>query len=297
MAKVHDVDPNLIERTRRWLLDQQKPDGSWEPEGHSFHGGPAELGERPGPGPPEHDRLHRLVGLLRAGGRPEGPGDAGLSSGSGGRGARRPVYPGLDRQRPAGHRPRRHRRAAALDRLESLRQTSKDGKLAWWGPADSASFSRRTLFFGAGESRRIETTAMAVLALVNASRSPESVRGALAWLVAQKDGHGTWGSTQATVLALKALLAGTGKPLGGDKPRRIAILLDGEIVQELAIPADQSDVLRQVDLSDRVASAPGTHRLTIEDRSGTDSGYQVVFRYHEPDTVDRPDANGRTRVP
>ncbi len=34
--------------------------------------------------------------------------------------------------------------------------------------------------------------------------------------------------------------------------------------------------------------ATETHRLTIEDRSGTESGYQVVFRYHEPDTVDRP---------
>ena len=42
MAKVHDVDPNLIDRTRKWLLGQQKSDGSWEPEGHSFHGGPSD---------------------------------------------------------------------------------------------------------------------------------------------------------------------------------------------------------------------------------------------------------------
>ncbi len=48
--------------------------------------------------------------------------------------------------------------------------------------------------------------------------------------------------------------------------------------------------MKQVDLSGRVAKAPGTHRLTIEDHSGTDSGYQVVFGYHEPDTGDRPDA-------
>ncbi|HKI20179.1 MAG TPA: hypothetical protein VKA15_19980, partial [Isosphaeraceae bacterium] len=172
-------------------------------------------------------------------------------------------------------------------------QTSTDGKLAWWGAADSTpSWSRYTLFFGAGASRQIETTALASLALLNAGRSPESVRGALAWLVARKDGQGTWGSTQATVLALKTLLAGTGKPLGGDKLRQIAILLDGEIVQELAIPADQADVMRQVDLSGRVASAPAIHRLKIEDRSGTDSGFQIVLRYHEPDTVDRLDAKG-----
>ena len=40
MARVHDVDSNLIERTRRWLLDQQRPDGSWEPERHQLHEDP-----------------------------------------------------------------------------------------------------------------------------------------------------------------------------------------------------------------------------------------------------------------
>ena len=34
MARVHDVDPKVIQRTRAWLLSQQAADGSWEPEGH-----------------------------------------------------------------------------------------------------------------------------------------------------------------------------------------------------------------------------------------------------------------------
>ena len=41
MARVHDVDPALIERTRKWLLDQQRDDGSWEPESHGMHSDPA----------------------------------------------------------------------------------------------------------------------------------------------------------------------------------------------------------------------------------------------------------------
>jgi alpha-2-macroglobulin-like protein len=284
MAKVHGVDPNLIARTRRWLLDQRKPDGSWDPEGHLLHSDPT--GSRGGQGlarlrttayiawsvfsgqadPQARSTMDYLRGQTDAAG--DDPYLLGLIAN-----ALLAIDPDGDAARPA------------LDRLESHRQTSRGGKLAWWGP------SGRTMFFGAGQSGAIETTAVAVLALLDGRRGPESVRGALAWLVAQKDGQGTWGSTQATVLALKALLAGTGTPLGGDQPRRIAILLDGAMVQELAIAADQSDVLRQVDLSDRVATAPGTHRLTIEDRSGTDSGYQVVFRYHEPDAVDHPDAS------
>src|SRR5262249_32861823 len=74
------------------------------------------------------------------------------------------------------------------------------------------------------------------------------------------------------------------------QPRRIAIILDGEALQELTIPADQADVLRQVDLSGRIATTPGTHQIKLEDRSGTDSSYQVVFRYHEPDTGGRTDS-------
>jgi hypothetical protein len=298
MAKVHDVDPDLIARTRQWLLDQQRPDGSWEPEGHAMHEDPT--------GARHHQAAARLSTTAYIA--------TSVFSGQAGEPQARATLAYLQDQVDAARDdpyvlalvanalltidPNGAASRPVVDRLEALRQTSKDGKLAWWGSADFPSLSGRTLFFGGGASRQIEMTALASLALLNAGRSPESVRGALAWLVAQKDEYGTWGSTQATVLALKTLLAGTGKPLGGDDPRRIAILLDGEIVQELVIPADQADVMQQVDLSARVANAPGTtRRLKIEDRTGTDSGYQVVFRYHEPDAVDVLDAGAlRIRV-
>jgi uncharacterized protein YfaS (alpha-2-macroglobulin family) len=53
MAKVHDVDPRLIERTRAWLLQKRNADGSWTPDGHAldeaarpgrFGGGKSHLG-------------------------------------------------------------------------------------------------------------------------------------------------------------------------------------------------------------------------------------------------------------
>jgi hypothetical protein len=289
MAKVHDVDPNLIARTRRWLLGQQKADGSWEPEGHMLHDDPT--GARSSRSLARLGTTAYIAWSVFSGQTdPRARATMAYLQGQADEAREDPYILTLIANALLAIDPEGASAQPALDQLESLQQTSKDGKLAWWGAPESAAVSRSTLFYGAGESQRIETTAMAVLALRRASRSPESVRKALAWLVARKDGHGTWGSTQATVLALKALLAGTGAPLGGDKLRRIAILLDGEILQELAIAADQSDVMKQVDLSGRVTPAPGTHRLTIEDRSGTDSGYQVVFRYHEPDTGDRRDA-------
>jgi uncharacterized protein YfaS (alpha-2-macroglobulin family) len=172
-----------------------------------------------------------------------------------------------------------------LQRLEAMSRRSEDGKLAWW---DSGA-GRRTLFYGAGESGSIETTALAALAMIEGRASPATIRGALAWLVAQKDACGTWHSTQATVLALKALLAGTDRPLGEARQRQIDVTLDGKPVKTFTIPADQAEVMQQMSLSAQFAH--GSHRLEITDRTGAATGYQAALTYHVPG-VDRPEEAG-----
>ncbi len=37
MAQVHDVDPNLIKRTRRWLMSKRNADGSWPDNRRALH--------------------------------------------------------------------------------------------------------------------------------------------------------------------------------------------------------------------------------------------------------------------
>ena len=270
MARVHDVDPRLIERTRNWLLSQRKPDGSWEPESHMLHEDPTHAARG---GAAARLAATAYIGWSAFSGTPGGPEARPTLAYLQGRldEARDDPYllalvanalVTLDPEGPATR--------SAVDRLESLRQASPDAKRFSWGPDDAGNGpTRRTLFHGGGDCRRIETTALATLALTRAGRGTETVRGALAWIVARKDGQGTWGSTQATVLALQALLAAAGKPMGGDRSRRIDVRLDGETIQELVIPADRDDVLQQVDLSGRVVS-PGTHRLTLEDLSGAE---------------------------
>ena len=48
-------------------------------------------------------------------------------------------------------------------------------------------------------------------------------------------------------------MAGTDRPLGDVRPRQIDIAVDGMAVQTLVIPADQGEVMQQVDLSAQVA--------------------------------------------
>src|SRR5262249_27769261 len=124
-----------------------------------------------------------------------------------------------------------------LARLEALKRTSDDGKQTWWEQGES----QYTTFYGQGRSGAVETTAMATLALIESKQFPASTRGALTWIAGQKDANGTWHSTQATVLALKALLAGTGANLGGDKERRIDVVVGQTKLPQIVITADQSD--------------------------------------------------------
>jgi uncharacterized protein YfaS (alpha-2-macroglobulin family) len=276
MARVHDVDPELIARTRRWLLAQRKPDGSWEPEGHGLH---EDLTIRTqgiemarysttayiawaifsDPNTANEARLTRTFLLSR---KPETLND--------------PHVLALACNALIGMDPNSSDVQPYRERLDAMKRTSADGKQTWWEQAADA----RTTFYGSGLGGSVETTALATLALVESPPHAASVRGALAWLVANKDPAGTWHSTQATVLALKALLAGTGKALGGDAERRIEITWGDGKKREVLIAAGQAEVMQQIDLSEQLT--PGTHRLTLTEPTGGSTGYQIAFRYHVP---------------
>jgi uncharacterized protein YfaS (alpha-2-macroglobulin family) len=270
MAKVHDVDPNLIQRTRQWLLNKRKSDGSWEPEGRQMYG---VLGNDP--------RMLRLSLTAYIAWAVFGGDKASAQA--------QTTLDYLLSHRPSAitdpHTlalvcnallaidPRGKEAGPYLDRLVTLKKTDEGGKLAHWAQAEGA----RTTFYGAGLGGQVETTALSALALIRSGEHPAAARAALNWLVSKKDPRGTWYSTQATVLALKALLAGTGKPLGGDGARQLELRI-GQHAEKLSIPADQAEVMKQIDLTPHLAA--GANRLTLAETTTTGMGYQVTFRYH-----------------
>lgn len=144
------------------------------------------------------------------------------------------------------------------------------------------------MFYGAGRSGDIETTAMAALALMKSGRYSASVKGALQWLITQKDGHGTWHSTQATVLALKALVEATDRSLGGEEARKIEITIDQQLVQAIDIAADQAEVMQQIDLTDMFE--PGERQVVLTDGTDANTGYQILSWYHVDDDLPVVDA-------
>jgi uncharacterized protein YfaS (alpha-2-macroglobulin family) len=281
MAKVHDVDPNVIERTRRWLLSLRQQDGSWSADGRHLHEDVA----RGDNAMMARVALTAYVAWAVFGTSQEGAG---------------PTLEYLKSYEPRDFDdphvlalvcnallaldPSGATAKPYLDRLESRKTTEQDGRYIHWSQAADG----RTLFHGAGVGGQVETTALAALALLRGNVHGGAARGALAWLATQKGPHGTWGSTQATVLSLKALLEGTNKPLGGDGRRVVIVKLDDNFTEEIVIPGDQAEVLHSLDVTKHVGKGP--HRLTLTEKTNTGAGYQVALRYHVP-AAKRPPAD------
>ena len=181
MARVHEVDPKLIQRTRDWLLQQQLPDGSWEPEQHQLHEDPTRVGN-------DLDRLSTTAYIAWA----VFANDASDWSAPGERwdtclaeSRRRstirmcwPSSPTHYRHSIEIHAPPQ----PYVDRLDDQCKRSPDAKLAWWELPQG----RRTTFYGAGNCGSVETTSLATLAIIHGNAHPETAHAALTWLVARK---------------------------------------------------------------------------------------------------------------
>ncbi len=190
MAEVHPVDPALLARIRAWLAAHQQPDGSWSP-GEGAAGPPAEQVRR------ALVRTAYVAWAFARVGAPSAPANAFLEAHAAE--TTDPYAVALaalalltsDRASPAGH--------ALVDRLVALRSADDHGVL--WAPTGDTNLGAR------GTSARIETSSLAILALLADGRHAGLASRALDRLLAWRQGDGRFGTTQSTVLAMEALLA------------------------------------------------------------------------------------------
>jgi hypothetical protein len=265
MAKVYPVDPAVIERTANWLLNQQQPDGTWSDQGYSEHWqvnsetattayiawALIEAGYADTP------EVGRAMGYIREFASQEK--DAyGLA---------------LVANALAAYDPRDSMTRAVVDRLYEMRV--EEGDTVYW-KTDVASFMGAT-----GQSGSLETTALAAIALMRTGAHPEAVSGALAYLIQGKDSWGTWSTTQATILSLKAMLLASQQAGQAEGPATIRVSLNKEQTQEITIDQTNADVVHLVTF-DRGFSPSGANRVQIELEGGGNLMYQVATRYYLP---------------
>ena len=277
MAKVYDVDPRLTahRRTRRWLLSKRERDGAGRPATGCTRR-PTRCAASPGDmAKLGHHGLRRLGGLRqpadrirrhRRGTRTCSPSDRSRSSD--------PYVLALTCNALLALDPKGS--SAPRTWPASMRSsTMPDGKHVVGQQATGGAHhllrSRRS-----GTSRRRRWRCWPWSAL-ESRRLPATTRAPWPGSPSRRTANGTWHSTQATVLALKALLAGTGRHWAARRSAYRGALGERQ-KHTIVIPADQADVMQQLDLSAELTA--GDNALVLDETSGTGSGYQVAFRYH-----------------
>lgn len=282
MAEVYDVDPDLLDRTRNWLIKQLQPTGYWDPD-RPLHNDLTSAGNR------ELARLRTtayITWAIASGERSSVPGHAirWLETA-----AARHAHSAYDLALTCNALLASQQKTSAkplIARLVQFAQIDTDDRV-WW----PQSGSDRTMFYGRGKSGNVETTALAVLALWEAvghmgrdidDRIHKLLPGAMSWLNRQKNAHGGWGTTQATVLALKAFISGPGLTSPVKSSRHIDVLLEEERIGEIVLSRVESDVVGLFDLSPHLK--PGLNRLTLRSaQPGFQNAFQIQTRCHVED--------------
>jgi uncharacterized protein YfaS (alpha-2-macroglobulin family) len=272
MSKVHDMDPRVIRRTQDWLARQQQPDGSWRPDTSFINEGAttrynsdvlritayiAWALENTGYQGPAVDNAKRYVESHLAGAKPDAYTLAVLANFAS-------DY-GKDR--------------AFTDRVLHLLldAPTEEGDRVWWK-------AEETSVYASGDSAIVETTGLAAQALLKWGGDSAAATKAMNYIVAKKQASGTWGTTQATIMALRALLLAAEK--GGSTAKgEVEVALNGETVQRLTLTAENNDLLHQFAFKLPETESAGSVEIRFQGQGSL--AYQVAGRYFLPWT-ERP---------
>jgi hypothetical protein len=265
MAKVYPVDEAVIQRTAQWLLDQQQPDGTWLDRGYSEHWhveakAPTtayitwaliDAGDRNAP------QVEQAIAYVREFGPQE-----------------KDAYNlALVANALAAYDANDSATRAVVDQLYEMRV--QDGDVTYW-KSNGASFMGAT-----GQSGSLETTALAAIALMKTNSHPDAVSGALGYIIKSKDSWGTWETTQATILSLKAMLLATQQAGKAEGPATVRVSLNKEQTQEVKIDQANADVVHLVTFDQGFAPG-GSNRVQIEVEGGGNLMYQVATSFYLP---------------
>lgn len=268
MARVYPIDRGVIERTQGFLMRKRDKDGTWSNIGATHGETIASMGN------PKllltsyvtwsllesgYDKKQLQVSVDYIRNNLDAAGDNGYIL-------------ALAANALAAFDSRDDSTLQCLQKLDRLRIEEKQLKVQFL-PARGTS-----LTYGRGDSVAVETTALAALAMMKTGGFNASVNQSLAYLVKTKQASGTWGTTQATILALKALLSGMG---GGELKEDVffTIKLNGQGAVRGKIAKADADVMQSFEL--KGFKQTGANTVQIEVNGETNLMYQIVSRHFE----------------
>ncbi len=257
MGKVWPVAPQVIQRSQKFLLDRRLRDGSWN------------VRYRP-------NRLAAtcyITWALAESGVPKEKLKSSLD---------------LIRNELKTNRTNTYTLALGANALAAVNDESTGKILHLLRRRANTANDKKAICFHAGESTlsrsqglyaTVETTALAILAFSRANLFAHDLPKLTNYLVQAKTSGGTWGTTSATVFALKALVA-VRADSSPTKPVPYQIIVDGVPVAQGGITQENLDVMQLIDLHKN--TQPGKQKFTIKVDGNTSATFQLTTRYYVP---------------
>jgi uncharacterized protein YfaS (alpha-2-macroglobulin family) len=266
MSKVSDVDQRLIDRTGAWLASQQQPDGSWKPDTYFINEGATNRYNS------DTLRITAYIAWSLANTGYQGP-------------AIEKAKEFIDSHPAAKLDPYTLAVIAnfaidyAKDR-EFINRSMKALVDARSEQGDQVSWpAEETGVYSTGQSAAIETTGLATQALLKWGQASETARKALSYISSKKQAAGNWGTTQATIMALRALLLAT-QMSASDVHGNLEIVLNGKPVETLKLTGENNDLLHQFVFKGIDPVKPATVELDFDGAGSL--AYQIVGRSFIP---------------
>jgi hypothetical protein len=254
MAKVYPVDQPMVERTRAWLMARRDGKGGFQRNERaldSFGRAPqditdayiawalSEAGER--------GLEKELARLKELAGSSDDPYFLGLVAN---------VFVNLGEKEPA---------ASAMKKLAAAQKA--DGRL---------SGTRMSITGSGGDSLDIETTSLAVLAWLRAPEHTANVEKAMKFVLEMAKG-GRFGATQATILALKAIIAYDAARSTPKKDGTALLSIDGKLINEVPFTKDREGAILLPSFAKYLT--PGAHKVELKMVEGSEMPYSILVRY------------------
>jgi hypothetical protein len=263
MTKVQTVDAAMMDRTTKWLLGQQAADGSWAGDRSEFFTFQTS-GVR---------NTAFVVWALASSGY-QGPELAkGLAYVKANLAADSDAYTlAIAANALLSATPADPAGGQLADQLAAAAKTTGDSSS--WDTGGT-----QTNFYGAGQDGAVATTALVAQALMLAGGHKMLVDEALAFLTSSRDPNGNFGSTQATIWSLRALLqaakSGTDGAVG-----QLVVTVDGQPFSTLALTKDQADVMTTIDMG--TLATVGTHEIDVTFAGTGKVSYNLVSTHNVP---------------
>jgi hypothetical protein len=264
MSRVFDVDAVMVERTRHFLLSRRDGQGGFVARrGRTFHG----WGEAP-----PHIQDAYILWALTESQEPEDLSRELNAVHEKAKDSTDPYFVAL----VANCLLNRGQKEAADPLLKKLAGCQKPD-----GPVDGAT---RSIVLASGRDLEIETTALSVLAWLKAHRQRpteyrDNLRLALQWLGQQRGSWGGFGSTQATVLTLRALVAFSEAQRAAEAGSLVLSVGDGEVARrhfaagiDRVLTLDVPEVERQL--------RPGKNTVRLDLTGKNQFPYTLSWSYH-----------------